>query len=581
MVDRKGIGYTLEGFLALLTILIFAISAMTVTQPTQDWNEFQEEVTAQDITHVMKTTGHLDEMIRRGETGSIATVAYELSDRSMQISGNLENIPIEEKRIGFHILPEDEITGLETDTVSSLNDQCEGQLGEIDSEHEIRRTVDQRHDTHLYLADSDPRNAAGFDGQINYDTFWVDNGTRCQFQSSDGPFYEDDFFYWGNRTDDDNEGEHYKIESVEDDGSEFDVHFASQIVSIRDEMRKPVNSIKTDINFNTFRFVSTDQEELDEFHAVVFRETESLNHLDNNRDMFDEYIQDNSMLAMIDLEDHHLENQLSFTGLKWIDLEEDQPVENAEFTDFSESERVETLFQSQSGNLNNIDLEPGGSISSAHNTFTSTDNLVGSDGTYDTEEWNATNFNLDEVDEEDLPEGVPESECGEHREGEMEFPEENYYVVSTHLGDCNNIWGVSIDLNDDGDFKEANEGPFVNGDSLIVDNRSYGVMIHPETHQDCEQGECVEFVFNGDKNFELVNYRTSFEDLNTYRFARMSYQEEYNNDELRLISSLLFWMTDRPNSFGADGSTVTSVGVPGLIQNETVVPYRLDLRWHP
>lgn len=581
MVKRKGIGYTLEGFLALLTILIFAISTISAPQPTQDWNEFQEEVTAQDITHTLKTTGHLDQMIKRGETGSIATSAYELSDRSMQISGNLENIPIEEKSIGFHIISDDEITDLETQTISSLNDQCEGQLGEIDSEHEIRRTVNQIHDTHLYFADTDPRNASGFDGEINYDTFWVDNSTRCQFQTSDGPFYENDFFFWGDREDEENNGEHYKMEHITDDGSEFDVHFATQIVNIRDEMKKPVNGIQTDIDFNTFRFVSTEQEELEEFDAIVFRETESLNYLDNNRDIFDEYIQDNSMLALMNLEDHHLDNQLSFTGLQWIDLEEEQAVENAEFTDFSESRRVEMLFQSQSGELDNLDLEPGGSISSAHDTYTSSDNLVGSDGTYDTDEWNAANFNLEEIDSEDVPAGTPDSECDEHREGVLEFPEEDYYVVSTHLGDCDDIWGVSIDLNDDGDFEESDEGPFVNGDSLVVDSRSYGVIIHPETHEDCEQGECVEFVFNGDNNYELVNYKTSFEELETYRFARMSYQEDYNDEELKLISSLLFWMTDRPNSFGADGASVTSISVPGLIENKTVVPYRLYLRWHP
>lgn len=579
MVNRKGIGYTLEGFLALITILIFAISAMSTPQPSQDWNEFQEEVTAQDITHVMKTTGHLDEMIKRGETGSIATTAYELSDRNMQISGNLENIPIEEKHIGFHILPGDEITGLDTETVSSLNDQCEGQLNEIDSEQEIRRTTGTTpEDNHLYFADSDPTTAAGFDGEVNYDTVWVDNGTRCQFQSSDGPFYQDDFLYWG----DGNNGEHYKIDRISENNAQFDVHLATQIVRIRDEMEKPVNGIQTDIQFNTFRFADIEQEELEEFDAVVFRETDSLDYLDNNRDMFDSYIQDNSMLALMDLQESHLNNQLSFTGLKWIDLNREQPVDNAEFTDFSESRRTETLFQSQGGDLGNIGLNPGGDISSAHNTYTSDQNLLGSDGRYDTDEWNATNYGLTEItDSNNIPDGAPDSSCDEHREGSMEFPEDNYDVLSTHLGECDGVWGVSIDRNEDGDYDEVDEGPFVNGDSIIVDERSHGVLIHPTTYGDCEEGECVEFVFNGDQSVELVNYRTSFEDMNTYRFARMSYQEQYNEDELKIISSLLFWMTDRPNSFGADGSSVASISVPGLIRDETIMPYRLDLRWHP
>ncbi len=327
MVNRKGIGYTIEAFIAAITLFVFVLGSFS-SPPPQSWDTFQDQIAAKDMSHTLKKTGHLEQFLGNGETGSIQTVAETLSKGRIEVSGNVENLPIQESSIGFHVLPGDVYTESLVDVTAG--DSCEGDLEELESEYTIKRTEDtggsreSYHGIRIYVTDSDPKESAGFNGNIDYDTFWVDNGTDCQFGASEGPFFLDEFFLWGNTTDTEPDN-HYDMKAIDPAGGSFTVYPADQPASFRNTLQKPVNGIKSDTEVDTFTFTGTD---LSSYDVLVFREDapapdDTLSEIDANLGRVNEYLQNgNSILLLANLQEPDLTNFnfLDQTGFRWIDL---------------------------------------------------------------------------------------------------------------------------------------------------------------------------------------------------------------------------------------------------------------------
>lgn len=584
MKSRKGLGYSIEVIAAIFVLLTFAAGSFEVP-PNQNWDNYQRQIAAQDITYTLENTGHMASFLQHADTGSIQTAVTTISDRDMEVSGSVHNLPILESRIGFHTLPKRRYT----EPLKSLSgDRCEGDVEEIapNSEYPVvtsdpAGTLESLHRVRLYFADTDPLVSGGWDGVRNYDSVWVDNGTECQFGASEGPYYLDEFFYWGNGTVDPAPDTHYDFKSIDTSSNEFTVYDADQVVEIRNTMAEEVNGISTDTTFDTFR---VDQKDITVYDVIVFRERDSLNAIDSQRSKIESFMRDGSVLLLMNPTRPQVESGfLRDVGFEWVDLDitggDQNTPSGGSFSELSHSSDTETYFLGQNGNPSTVSLTAGSKIASnMSSTIASRRTLFHSDVLfYDRNGWNATNMNLVDTGP---PVGAPSSSCSNYADGMFSFPDNNYYVLNTELGSCTDVFGLSIDKNADGDVGDLGEGPFLNGEVVNVDNREYTVRIY-SAKAGCADGKrCAEFVFTGSSRVELANYRTQFNGFRGERLARMAYEPSYSTGDRKMIASVLYWLRGDQRGFESrDDTTPISTSVIGSIDNNIFMPYKVNLRW--
>lgn len=603
MVERrKGIGYIIEALAALLVLFIFVIGNNPV-EPATDWNDFQDQVMSQDITLVMEKSGDIDDFVRNGETGSTTTLAETLSDGRLSVSGSIENVPITTQVVGFHTLEDDRNNVTLSPVEEVADNQCyqDNDLEEIESEEgEIHRSKNAVDGSYLYVADTDPEISGGND-EIDYDSVWVDNRTRCQFSASEGPYYIGDFFYWG--------GEHYDFNQVYNGSSpkQLELFLSSQIQELRPELRSRMNGIETGTVVDT---VAVERENLQAYDILVFRERQSLNDIEENRERIEEFMSDGSVLLMMELrrEDFYEdlggtsapeENFITGTGLRWVNLEyAAKPSDPAggNFNPNRQSGELETYFRGMEGDASQLNLRPSGNVTSSNsqNLKSSAALLSTGTGAYDRTEWNATNYEMNEVDPDSV-EGEPKSECvgdtssSALTQGEFDFHDYQsdsfvpYDVINIQLSDdpdtCDEdyVRAVEIDKDEDGDYDESDEGPFLDGEQVRVENKTFTVNF--PTQDALETGDTVEFVYNGESDIESINYRTSFEEFEGERLARMEYKSNYGLEEKKMIAAVTHWLSEDNARFGDQRDAEISTEIVGGVKENTFIPYRVSLRW--
>ncbi|MFB6208327.1 MAG: hypothetical protein ABEJ69_03180 [Candidatus Nanohaloarchaea archaeon] len=322
MVKRKGIGYSIEAIAAMFILLSFAATSFTIPSATQDWRNYQRQIAANDLSYALQKTGHLENFMRRGDTGSVRTAVETISSRDMKVSGTVSNLPILETSIGFHTLYDKIFT---QPLYDMTGDPCQGDIEEIKDESEapVLRTdpsdlLTGQHQVRLYFADTDPKHSGGgFDGTTNYESLWVDNGTQCQFSAAEGPFYLDEFFFWGNKTGSGTK-HHYDFKAIDGGAQQFKVYRSDQVVRLRDTMKKRVNGVDTDTEFDTFKLANKD---ISVYDVVVFRRKESLTNISSYETKLKNFMEQGSvMLAMNPTESQVKSGFIADTGLEWVDL---------------------------------------------------------------------------------------------------------------------------------------------------------------------------------------------------------------------------------------------------------------------
>lgn len=599
--SRKGIGYIIEALAALMVLFIF-VMGNAPSEPNTNWNSFQQELMSQDITLVMEKTGDADDFIRNGETGTLVTMAQTLSQDRLSVSGTIDNVPISTQVIGFHTVEADR-DNVSLDTVQNLNDECyeNDDLEEIEPEEgDILRSENPRDDTYLYVADTDP-DISGGDGEIDPDSLWVDNGTRCQFSAAEGPYYIDDFFYWGNGTGED----HYDINNIYNDSRQLELYLASQIVDLKPTLESRMNGIDTGVLVDT---MAADRETLQNYDILVFRERDSLDVLNSEKTRLQRYLSDGSMLLMMDLEKQDFYNNLggdtepadnfiTSTGLRWVNLsyrgKPSTPAQGS-FNENPSSEDLETYFLGLEGDKTQLDLRPSGNVTSSNSiSFKDSEPLLSTGtGSYDRTDWNATNYSMEQADP-DVIQGYPETECvGSSKSdsltnGTFEFADyekdsfKEYSVINVHLGEegsCDeDVRAVEVDLDGDGEYTDPEEGPYLGGEQLMVENKTFTVNF--PNQQALEDGDSVEFVYNGESAIESVNYRTSFTGFKGQRLARMGYKTDYSTDEKKIIASTVHWLSDDNVRFGSQRASSISTEAVGGVKENTFIPYKILIRW--
>lgn len=577
MVNRKGLGYVIELVVAIGTLIIFTLG-QTPTEPVQDWNSFQKKTSARDLTYVLKQTGDAPRFVKNRQTGSLETAIQTFSDRNLEVSGTFLNLPLDSTVIGFHTTA----ANRKTMTLVDGGGSCSGDLEEIQSEVDgtIKRTQSEEHGVTLYFGNSSSNIGTG------YDALWVDNGTACQFSDAEGPYFQEEFFKWGNSTDPDNY-DYYDFKDVS--GDTFTYYLANTAVNVRRVSGPRLNDIKTFLEFDTLNVATAN---LSDYDILAFRGSAAVNDLDSNNEQVEDFMSDDKgVIIMANLTEADLDGDfMSKTGFRWMDLSFTSFPTGIKFSESIDSKQLETYYTGLDGG--SLSIPPGGKILSANSgTLTQENYLVSSpNAKYDTDEWNATDYSMPETDPSTVS-GEPESTCYSSTPDaltqstfsfETDSGTEDLDVINVELGDtvsyCSNrdVRGVVIDRDKDGNY--GDEELVLTGETIIVNDRKYVPSPLPETGSR-EDGEALEFIYIGNNEIELVNYRTSFEGFQGSKIARLA-NADYNDEQRKLISSIIYWMTDDSLPFGEEPESSTSTLMIGGVKNSTYIPYKVVLRWH-
>lgn len=574
---RKGVGYIIEAFVAALVIFIFAMSHHAHSPEAQNWDIFQSQVGANDLTYVMEKTGHTESMVRRGELGGLQSAFSGVSDNSLSVSGTIENTPLGKSRIGIYTLPSE----IHTESLTELTsgDPCFGDLEEIDSEYTILHTdgsLESYHGVRLYVADTDPQYPDNFNAEKDYDTFWVDNGTTCQFSGSEGPHLIEDSFLWGNTTDSDPEN-FYDMKSISGSGTkQIVLHEADLASKLKHEIESSSNTLNVDTEFDSFNFTGNNLN----YNLIVFKSKKSLQYIDSNLNKVMEFQKDGSVLLMANLNSTDLDKGfLGKTGLEWVYLDRTNYINSTKSVDNLDSRKTREYLRSLGCQSCGLNIESGGKITSSNGPefMSNKPMLVGSSTGYDTAAWNSAESSMAPGS---TPPSAPASGCGSTT-AMFEFPTqkamESLEVFNTELGGgggCKGVYGVSIDLDKDGDFNEERETTYLDGDTLEVNGRPYKVKI--------DSASKVSFIYQGSDAVEFVNYRKNFPEQSIGRFAHMAditADGNIDDHESYLSGAVILWLLeDNENFGGADGTGPTTNAV-GSIKDRAYIPYKIHLRW--
>lgn len=601
----KGLGYALEAIVAMLTIVLFSLGALQISGPEQDWSNYQREVAAHDLTYSMEATGHTEAFMKRSETGSLQTAMTTISDRDMEVSGLLSQLPVNELRVGYYTLTDDrETQSLETVDSSDPNDPCAGDLQELRdfSSEPIIKTeggLESVYNVTLYFGNT---NSTSSTLRPGYDALWVDNGTECQFGADEGPYYLDEIFFWGDK-DTSFGNDYYDFKSIEwDDGTDSgtaEFYNATQPVNLTNSMMPGPNNIRTDISMD---MVNASGLESETFDIAVFRNRTSLTEVINDYDLMQDLIQEGSVMFMMDLNQGDITSYdfIDNTGISWIDLGYQGSYSGgpakASFSTDSDSIKVDTYYTGLEGSDDFKMSPPGKVISNTSGDLRPSRTIYSNTERYDSSAWQRNETDMTNLT--DHPD-KPDSQCYtnydssmEHplTEGKIDFPDGNTVgVLSAKLGRntqaCNNLIerGLKFDFDNNGDYESD---LYLNGENVEISGVEYFIEanVDPSTNSDCDYwGDCVNFIpsirESGDY-VELMVTRERFQDMGGNRFALTGYQDSYSKDQNKAIASTMFWLAQTEQTFeGRENPGNIDSRSFGSIDGPTYLPYTLNLRW--
>lgn len=574
----KGLGYAIESMMAIIIILGFALGAVQVSSPDQDWSDYQRHIAAQDITYSMQSSGKLENFVERGEMGSFQDSAATISEREMEVSGAVSNLPLYELSVGYFTIPENRFDENIVEAGETCDEDDLSELYESVDEGEIYRTdggLEDEYETRLYLANTNPTGLE-FDTS-GYDTLWVDNGTECQFADEDGPFHLNDIFYWG---DDENSspGDHFDFKDADIDSEEALFYNATQAQSIKTTLREGLNEINTDVSLDVVDFNEIESES---HQILIFPERESLDIIDSNQNAIESHMVEGSMLFLMNPEEGDMNSDiLSSLNFEWVDVSyEDNSYDGglteARFSQERDSINLETFYRAQDSeevDLDDLQLRPPGNvISNSSSRIEPGRTLYSSSQIYDFSEWSFTEDNMNyEGSHSDDP-----GDCDDVHSGTADFEGvDNVDFINAAVGsNCDN-YALVFDFDGDGDYDSS---VYLNGERVKQNNIEYAIDLYG-----CGiEGECATFHAVGQGNVELFPNTRTFDWVSgESRVGMLGYQDRYNETQRKLISSTIHWLTEGDHTFeGREDPSEVDTSAKGSVYNQVYMPYKIDLRW--
>jgi len=603
----KGLGYSLEAMMAVIMILLFSLGVLQISSPDQDWSEYQRQVAAQDLTYSMQASGKLENFVKRGELGAFQDSVTTVSDRNMEVSGAVSDLPLYEFAIGYFTRPQNRS---QEDLVEvSSGDRCYDDLEELEgfvddpSADPIYRTErssndDLAHSSNynvtLYFANTDPTGLDSPSVDDGYDTLWVDNSTSCQFSNSEGPFYLNQMFYWGDKNTGADE-DFFDFKSIDIDQSagqgEAEFYLATQAYNVKSMLENGVNGVRTEISLDAVDFSEIDSEN---HNALIFAERESLNQINQpgNLDILEDHmVSGTALMLMNPIESDMQTGILNQANFDWIDAGYkggySGGLTNATFSSDRDSMDLETLYTGLEGEQSSLNLRPPGKIvSNSSRKLESGNTLYSPVDEYNFSDWNRLVTDSDQVDPSDV-DGEPDSDCYSSSSGltrmEANFPDTSgVKFLNAEVGDCNGNRALKFDFDDDLVYESK---VYLNGESFIVGGREYFININgacPSDPSASQDGECVQFIANGRELVELMPHTRSFDSFpdSAGRMALLGYENQYNEEQTKLIAASLHWLASEDYGFeGFEDSYDVDTSAFGSVDEEIYMPYTINLRW--
>lgn len=518
MVRRKGVGYVVEAFTAIIVVFVFGAGFfLSQSSPGFSWTEYRTEIAAVDIEKTVLATGDLAELVESGSPGAVQRMYEDLSEGELSASTRVKGSPGAVTSVGVFVPPAKR-NSVNFPGGGLAGDPCDGNLSEIRSEAPIRKTntggLANKYGVTLYLADSDPNLAGGFNGFTDYDTIYVDNGTRCDFRPSEGPIGFDEKFYWGDRVTPE-PGAHYEAQSFS--SNKLELYNASLMQELGQAASR--NTVReTQMVFDGFNMT----EDLD-YDVALFHGSVAPSVLASNEAKVDGFLKTGSVVLASDLSKSQFQSNsfLADSRLKWVNLSVTSRGEfsfgpneiGAEASAFFNSVGCYTCSSPATSTSNKVSSPGEQYIDPATQMITGT-------GSYDTSDWdNTTKLNPGQ-----LPGEAPMSSCSpDYFSGKVSVPKGissvQRDVQMTHLGQggsgCNDIYALNIDLDDDGTIDPGREAEAtVEGDEIRIYDRTYRVNYEHSTEE-------LSLDYVGNDSYEYVNYVRRFSDQEIKGFALM------------------------------------------------------------
>ena len=572
MVKKKGIGYIIESFVSSLIVLVFVLSSFnSISNYDQDWNSFENDVTAEDATYVLQKTGYIEKMLENGDTRLLSSIGSSMTDSRLETSGSLDGPPTGSYTVGLFARTENS-EKVEVTQVSA-GDRCYGDLEEVDSESGlIYRTtasslIENRHDTRVYFADIDPRNPGRFNGIPDFDSYYVDRGNVCQFSSSEGPHNMERTVEIRR-----NQINTYQFQNLSTTENEVLTFESPLLADIKNQLGKYKAAR---ISYDMFNF-SGNYEEND---MIIFSGKETLDNISAKESEFTDYARDNPVLLNMDPTAYQLENGvLEDLGYSYVNLTQSSPpTKKVFFSGTQESRRLKSYLNMLGYTANDINIDPK-NVTSLDEGRIKSEPLIGSSNfNYNTDEWNYANDSMraTEGSEIDQAGNLPETSCSQpHSKGMFKLTRDTETVavpiyttaLSGDAAQCN-IYGVSIDRNRN-EIIEDSEQTYLNGETAEIFGRDYTIKINSQND--------LELVYTGPDSVEVLNPKKRNNNYRYDKLIRLSEVDSSSGDgEKGMLGATILYMIEGENTFGTEqtGNGVTR----GVISDNGV--YTVTMRW--
>lgn len=591
--------HIMDAMAAVMVLVFFGLSSFTVHHNLNDWGAYENKIAAKDLSQVFKDTGYMQDFLRQGETGTIKTALAAVSERDMDVGGEIKGVPPNMK-IGFYTPPSD-LSHVKLTNVSA-GDACYGDLSEISkrSASTLLRTksgsMESSHGGYrLYVGNY--HRFTNRASRADYNAIWITDGTGCDVPNPDNPIMKGEIFQWGPGADT------FEFRNVKEEITQrgkitngtLDLADAEQIKRFQNTFNEKVGAINNRIKINSFT-LKDDTSGLD---MLVFRQKKSVQRIENGRrKKVKRKIKDKPALFLVNLNSTMLQDGrfMNEKGFRWVDL----PLyaENGakctltpdsssispgckpdiSFSSSANSQQMKDDVLGLETDLSEVSLYPGGHVMTRSRGVLSYEKPLSLDNFgYRNISENSMNLGMSSVNLD--PGDAPYTTCENATQGLFQFPYINgtmqgVRVVNTQLGEsqsyCSrNTRAVYIDRNGDGMYSDKDEGPFLDGERIDVNGITYTVNIISSAKPGCSVGECLRFKNVENADISALNYITS------EKIGRAGYEKVYSEADRKVLASFMYMMqgsTIIPTSTEGDFST----NIYGVLGNQA---YRATLRW--
>jgi len=586
---RKGQMHVIDAVAAVMILFFFAISGFNMSD-ARDWTRFENQITTGDLSYTMKETGHIDEFVSKGSTGSLKQAFNGITQRDFSTSGDIRGTA-PNLDIGFFRRPS-QISDAPVSNVSSgdsCDDEVQNQLQSRSAtpvlKTEASSIKSNNGDITFYLGDYHINE--DLVSQVKYDSVWIDQG-GCDFGRLSDPYSLGEIFEWG-------DGNYYEFRdvdvSVDTWTGTVELAEADQMKRMQETMQSPMNGIKNRVKIDSFTF-NDDTEGLDFF---IFAEKETLQHIEDEdqRNTVNRMIEDNPVLFMANLNQSLVQNTvLRENGFQWKNLgyrtdegcgASDQEVNDScgtlevGFSSHQDSKKTKEMMSGMKTYFSSISLYPEGSV------VTEDKGALSFDKTMYLENFAYSGISEDRVNtgltEDTSVTGRPDTHCNNITSGTLDFPDsdgnlETLEIVNTQLGKSDsycsqNNRALYIDRDDDGDFSESDEGPFQEGEKTDIRGLTYVTRIYDSTASGCGPDDCAGFVLDENAQLNVFTYESGGD------VGRTPYEDSFSSEDRKAIAGFIYMMAG-PTQLEGRTSGEISTSIYGSTGEE---PYRINMRW--